>query len=144
MSSSPEYPFPSSPAATATMKANRRVDTRPEALLRSALHRRGLRFRKDVYLRVGEVRTKADIVFPRHRIAVYLDGCFWHCCPEHGQLPRANRGYWKPKLERNVRRDKEVTKALSREGWTVIRIWEHEPIELASRRIQAAVRSTKP
>lgn len=140
MSPSPEYPFPSSPAATATMKANRRVDTRPEALLRSALHRRGLRFRKDVYLRVGGVRTKADIVFRPRRIAVYLDGCFWHSCPEHGQLPRANRTYWKPKLERNVRRDEEVTRALEADGWTVIRIWEHEPIDLAAQRIYEAVR----
>ena len=140
MSPSPEYPFPSSPAATATMKANRRVDTRPEALLRSALHRRGLRFRKDVYLRVGDVRTKADIVFRPRRIAVYLDGCFWHSCPEHGQLPQANRTYWKPKLERNVQRDEEVTRALEADGWTVIRIWEHEPIDLAAQRIYEAVR----
>lgn len=142
MSPSPEYPFPSSPAATATMKANRRVNTRPEALLRSALHRRGLRFRKDVYLRVGAVRTKADVVFSRHRIAVYLDGCFWHRCPEHGQLPQANRDYWKPKLERNVQRDNEVTKALRAEGWTVIRIWEHEPIDLAVETIYEAVQKT--
>lgn len=140
MTRPPEYPFPSSPAATATMKANRRVDTRPEALLRSALHQQGLRFRKDVYLRVGDVRTKADIVFRPRRIAVYLDGCFWHSCPEHGQLPRANRAYWKPKLERNVRRDEEVTRALEVDGWTVIRIWEHEPIDLAAQRIYEAVR----
>lgn len=142
MRPSPEYPFPSSPAATATMKANRRVDTRQEVLLRSALHRRGLRFRKDVYLRVGDVRTKADIVFSRHRIAVYLDGCFWHRCPEHGQLPKANRDYWKPKLERNAQRDKEATKALRAEGWTVIRIWEHEPIDLAVETIYKAVQKT--
>ncbi|HEX5526456.1 MAG TPA: very short patch repair endonuclease [Solirubrobacterales bacterium] len=124
------------------MKANRRVDTRQEVLLRSALHRRGLRFRKDVYLRVGDVRTKADIVFSRHRIAVYLDGCFWHRCPEHGQLPKANRDYWKPKLERNAQRDKEATKALRAEGWTVIRIWEHEPIDLAVETIYKAVQKT--
>lgn len=142
MSPSSKYPLPSSPAATATMKANRRVDTRPEALLRSALHRRGLRFRKDVYLRVGDVSTKADIVFSRHRIAVYLDGCFWHRCPKHGQLPRANRDYWKPKLERNVQRDNEVTKALRAEGWRVIRVWEHEPIELAAEAIYEAVQTT--
>jgi DNA mismatch endonuclease (patch repair protein) len=142
VSPSSKYPLPSSPAATATMKANRRVDTRPEALLRSALHRRGLRFRKDVHLRVGDVSTKADIVFSRHRIAVYLDGCFWHRCPKHGQLPRANRDYWKPKLERNVQRDKEVTKALRAEGWRVIRVWEHEPIELAAEAIYEAVQTT--
>jgi DNA mismatch endonuclease (patch repair protein) len=140
VSPTPEYPFPSSPAATATMKANRRVDTRPEALLRSALHRKGLRFRKDVYLRVGDVRTKADIVFRPRRIAIYLDGCFWHSCPEHGQLPRANRTYWKPKLERNVRRDQEVTRALRVDGWTVIRIWEHEPVDHAARKIHEAVK----
>lgn len=140
MSSRPaDYPFPSSPAATATMKANRRVDTRPEARLRSALHQRGLRFRKDVLLRIGGLRTKADIVFARARVVVYVDGCFWHCCPEHGQLPKANRAYWKPKLARNVLRDDEVTKALRADGWTVIRVWEHEPIDLAAQQIQEVI-----
>lgn len=137
-----DYPFPSSPAAAATMKANRRVDTQPEARLRSALHQRGLRFRKDVLLRIGDLRTKADIVFARPRVVVYVDGCFWHCCPEHGQIPRANRAYWRPKLARNVRRDKEVTQALRADGWTVIRIWEHEPIDLSAQRIYEAIRKS--
>ena len=140
MTSSPNYPFPSSPAATATMKANRRSGTRPEEELRSALHRKGLRFRKDLYLKIGNVRTKADVVFPRQRIAVYLDGCFWHRCPEHGQLPQANRSYWKPKLERNAQRDEEVSQALRKDGWIVIRIWEHEELDPAVQRINRAVR----
>lgn len=143
MSSQPDdYPFPSSPAATATMKANRRVDTRPEARLRSALHQRGLRFRKDVLLRSGDLRTKADIVFARSRVVVYVDGCFWHCFPEHGQLPKANRAYWKPKLARNVRRDSEVTKALRADGWAVIRVWEHEPIDLIAQQIHEMIRKS--
>jgi DNA mismatch endonuclease, patch repair protein len=122
------------------MKANRRTGTRPEAHLRSALHKTGLRFRKDVYLRIGTVRTKADVVFPRQRVAVYLDGCFWHRCPEHGQLPRANRSYWQPKLERNAQRDREITEALRKEGWIVIRIWEHEELAPAVQRIGRVVR----
>lgn len=143
MSSRPaDYPFPSSPAATATMKANRRVDTRPETRLRSALHQRGLRFRKDVLLRIGSLRTKADVVFTRARVVVYVDGCFWHCCPEHGQLPKANREYWKPKLARNVRRDDEVTKALRADEWSVIRVWEHESIDLAAQQIHEMIRKS--
>src|ERR1700742_669880 len=111
------YPFPSSPAAAATMRANRRADTKPELRLRSSLHRRGLRFRKDVLLRPAGLRTKADIVFPSARVAVYVDGCFWHCCPEHGRVPAANRDYWEPKLARNVERDRQVSETLRAEGW---------------------------
>ncbi|HWM64440.1 MAG TPA: very short patch repair endonuclease [Solirubrobacterales bacterium] len=135
-----KYPVPSSPGATATMRANRRIDTRPEILLRSALHRRGLRFRKDVYLRVEGVRTKADIVFASPRIVVYVDGCFWHSCPKHGQLPKANQEYWHPKLARNVERDQEVNRALQADGWTVLRAWEHEPVEQVAQRVYDAVK----
>src|SRR3954452_14748829 len=94
----PRTPPPSSAAATATMKANRPRNTSPELLLRSALHRRGLRFR--VHQRPEpELRSTADILFRRARVAVYVDGCFWHRCPEHGNLPKSNRAWWQNKLE---------------------------------------------
>lgn len=122
----PAYPNPSSAAVSAVMKGNRRTDTRPEVALRSELHRRGLRFRKDYFLKIEGARgVRADIVFPKRRLVVFVDGCFWHCCPEHGHAPRRNVDYWGPKLARNRKRDLLVTKSLMREGWTVMRIWEH-------------------
>jgi DNA mismatch endonuclease, patch repair protein len=108
------------------MRGNKRVDTKPEIAIRSLLHRRGLRFRKDYTLRANGRVTRPDIVFTRRRVAVYIDGCFWHQCPEHGTRPRANAAYWEPKLRRNVERDREVDRALRAAGWTVIRMWEHD------------------
>lgn len=109
------------------MRGNRRVDTSPERLVRSLLHRRGLRFRKNAALTVDGVRVTADIVFPSKRIAVFIDGCFWHGCPEHGRRPKANPAYWNAKLARNVERDARNTALLVAAGWTVLRHWEHEP-----------------
>jgi DNA mismatch endonuclease, patch repair protein len=117
------------------MKGNRRSNTRPELALRSELHGRGLRFRKDVVLRASEVRTTADIVFARQRLAIFVDGCFWHQCPEHSHVPQANPGYWERKLARTVERDARVTERLADAGWTVIRIWEHVPAKQAADRI---------
>src|SRR5690349_21474676 len=88
------YPHPSSAAVRAQMRGNRRVDTKPESAVRSQLHKHGYRFRKDHLLIAGDARARADIVFPRQRVAVFVDGCFWHRCPEHGNAPRANREYW--------------------------------------------------
>lgn len=115
------------------MRGNRRTDTKPERLVRSHLHRRGLRFRKDYFLGVPGARgVRADIVFVRQRLAVFIDGCFWHDCPDHGRLPARNTGYWHQKLKRNVERDRLVTERLSNSGWTVMRFWEHlEPKEAA-------------
>jgi DNA mismatch endonuclease (patch repair protein) len=107
------------------MRGNRRADTRPEVALRSALHRRGLRFRKDHRLQAGDIRVKVDVVFPRRRLAVFVDGCYWHSCPEHGRVPTANAQYWPAKLARNRARDARVSEALRDEGWTVLRLWEH-------------------
>ena len=125
------YPVPSSAAATATMKANRRRDTMPERRVRSALHRCGRRFRIDVPVEVPGRRVRPDIVFSRHRVAVFIDGCFWHGCPMHGQVPRANAGYWQAKLERNKARDHADDEALRSGGWKVLRLWEHEATEAA-------------
>lgn len=107
------------------MAAIRRRDTKPEVALRSALHRSGLRFRKDYPLRVDGKLIRPDIAFPRRRVAVFVDGCFWHSCPDHGRKPGENEKYWLPKLTRNADRDREQTQALESAGWAVLRIWEH-------------------
>jgi DNA mismatch endonuclease (patch repair protein) len=116
------------------MRRNPRRDTKPEIALRSELHRMGLRFRKDLSIRLADRMTRPDVVFTRARLAVFVDGCFWHSCPAHGNIPRANRDYWVPKLDRNVRRDRAVDAALTEAGWTVLRAWEHEdPQDVAAR-----------
>jgi DNA mismatch endonuclease (patch repair protein) len=99
-----------------------------------------LRFRKDYLVRAGDVRIKADIVFTRQRIVVFVDGCFWHGCPEHGHLPRSNSHYWTSKLARNAARDMRVTAALEADGWVVLRLWEHVPVDQAVSSVIAAVR----
>lgn len=134
------YPHPSSPAARRTMQANRRRDTAPEIQLRRELHRRGLRYRVDMPVRAGGAKARPDLVFTRARVAVFVDGCFWHRCPEHGLEPRANSTYWKPKLAANVARDARNNADLAREGWLVVRVWEHEQVEIAAARGEAAVR----
>ena len=119
------------------MQANRRRDTRPELALRRELHRRGLRYRVDAApLRGGR---RADVLFRRARVAVFVDGCFWHRCPQHGSSPRTNSPYWQVKLDGNVERDAETTATLTREGWQVIRIWEHEPTQDAADRVTRAL-----
>jgi DNA mismatch endonuclease (patch repair protein) len=130
-----DYPHPSSAAATAVMKGNRRVDTRPERALRSLLHRQGERFRKDFSIRAGDVRVRPDIVFTRRRLAVFVDGCFWHRCPQHATSPRSNSEYWRTKLDGNVARDRRNDAALRADGWSVLRVWEHEPVEEAVVRV---------
>jgi DNA mismatch endonuclease (patch repair protein) len=93
-----------------------------------------LRFRKDALVSAGEVRVRVDILFRRARVAVFVDGCFWHRCPTHGSQPRSNSEYWLRKLSANAERDARVNAALSNEGWTVVRAWEHEsPSMLADR-----------
>ncbi len=126
------YPDPTNPAATRIGKANPRSGTRPETRLRSALHRAGVRFRKDHPLRVDGGRViRPDIVFPGAKIAVFVDGCFWHACPQHGTKPKANTGYWVPKLARNVARDQENDRRLESAGWQVVRVWEHTSLDVA-------------
>jgi DNA mismatch endonuclease (patch repair protein) len=120
------------------MLGNRSRDTGPELLVRRALHARGLRFRVDLRPE-PTLRTRADIVFTRRRIAVYIDGCFWHVCPVHGTSPKANADYWTPKLARNVERDLESTAALESLGWIVLRFWSHEPVDDVVERIAARV-----
>lgn len=130
---------PTSAAASAKGRANRRRDTSPERGLRSELHRRGLRFRVDHPVATAARPIRPDIAFTRARVAVFVDGCFWHACPEHGTMPKANATYWAPKLSENVERDRRTNTALAEAGWTVLRIWEHVPAEQAADMIERAV-----
>jgi DNA mismatch endonuclease (patch repair protein) len=116
------------------MQGNRATDTGPELALRSELHRRGYRFRKSA-APLRSVRCRADVVFTRARVAVFVDGCFWHRCPEHGTRPRTHSGYWRAKLDRNVARDRRNDDALRSAGWTVVRVWEHEEVLVAADRV---------
>ena len=134
---------PSSAAATATMRANKRRDTKPEMRLRSALHRKGWRFRVDVRLSIRGRRVRPDILFAKRKVAVFVDGCFWHSCPQHGQVPRANAPYWQSKLTLNTDRDLGDTRALLSDGWEVVRVWEHEPTDQAVAMVEAALRSRR-
>jgi DNA mismatch endonuclease (patch repair protein) len=122
------------------MKGNRSRDTRPEAAVRSALHRAGLRFTKHARP-LPELRCEADVVFRRRRVAVFIDGCYWHGCPEHGRVPATNEAYWLAKLGRNVARDRRNDLALELAGWTVVRAWEHEPVVAIVQRVARAVGS---
>ena len=134
------HPAPLNEGRSRNMQANRRADTKPEIRLRSALHRLGLRFRKDFRLQAGDVKVKPDIVFTRRRVAVFVDGCFWHGCPEHGRTPSVNGWYWSPKLERNRQRDQRVTAALEADDWLVLRFWEHESLDDVVLAVHRAVR----
>src|SRR5262249_48854306 len=141
--SSPPAEAPrSSEHATLTMRANRRAHTEPELALRSELHRRGLRFRVDLPVDVAATgrRPRPDVVFPRRRVAVFVDGCFWHACPEHGSLPVANRAFWKSKLEGNAARDRRTDALLTEAGWRIVRVWEHEELAGAADRVETVVR----
>jgi DNA mismatch endonuclease (patch repair protein) len=121
------------------MRRNPRRDTAPEVAVRSELHRRGLRFRKDLSVRVPGRVVRPDITFTRTRLAVFVDGCFWHACPVHGIQPRANTEYWRPKLARNVARDRAVDEALGAAGWQVLRAWEHESPTAVADRVETAL-----
>jgi DNA mismatch endonuclease, patch repair protein len=138
-----EYPHPLNEGRSANMRANRRTDTKPELALRRALHRQGYRFRKDYRLDLADgKRVRPDIAFTARRVAVFVDGCFWHACPEHGTRPANNTWYWEPKLRRNVERDRAADDALAAAGWNVVRVWEHEPLEAAMTAVLAVLART--
>lgn len=115
------------------MERQKRADTRPERELRVALHRRGLRYR--AHLPIKGTRRTIDIAFPRLRIAVFVDGCFWHGCPTHGTSPKANARWWAEKLAANIERDRDTRNRLEAAGWKVLRVWEHEDRSAAVDRI---------
>lgn len=108
--------------------------------MRGRLHARGWRYRVDFRL-APPLRVRADIVFSRAHIAIFIDGCFWHSCPSHGTAPKANAHYWEPKLARNVQRDREADHALAELGWRVLRFWEHEDADAIVARIEAELRA---
>ncbi len=120
------------------MLANRGRDTGPELALRRALHSRGLRYY--VNRRPEKtIRRTADIVFPRARVAVFVDGCFWHGCPEHHTMAKANARFWADKVTRNRARDLETNDLLRGRGWNVLRIWEHVPVDVAVNAVLSAL-----
>lgn len=117
----------SSEATRRSMQSNKGRDTAPELMVRKLLHAAGLRYRVNVRPLPG-VRRTADVVFTRSRLAVFIDGCFWHGCPAHYQRPAINREYWDSKVASNRARDIETNEALIAAGWRVLRFWEHEAI----------------
>jgi DNA mismatch endonuclease (patch repair protein) len=120
------------------MVRQQRRDTAIELALRSHLHRSGFRFRVH-RSPLPELKRQADIVFPSSRVAVFVDGCFWHGCPTHGTWPRANADWWRQKIESNVARDRDTDSRLRDAGWEPVRVWEHEAADEAAQRIAAAV-----
>lgn len=122
----------------ARMRRTPQRDNPFEVAVRSALHGQGLRFRVH-YRPVPSSRAQADVAFPRQRIAVLIDGCFWHSCPQHATLPRRNKGWWEAKLKANVERDRRTDEVFDAAGWRVIRFWEHEDVTSITSAIRAAV-----
>lgn len=125
----------SSPGVARSMRSNKRRDTGPELAIRRLVHASGYRYRVDFAADPSRPRLRADLVFTSVKLAVFIDGCFWHGCPVHATMPVRNRDYWEPKLLRNVDRDRTTTESLRRNGWTVLRIWEHVPPAEAARSI---------
>ena len=128
-----------SEATRARMRRQARRDTRPELALRRELHRRGRRFFVDRAPLKG-LRRRPDLVFPRRRVAVYVDGCFWHSCPVHASSPKNNAEWWAAKLAGNVVRDRDSDARLVEAGWVVVRVWEHEDPAAAADRVERALR----
>lgn len=130
------------PPIPATSRVSRRMartgprDTAAELRLRRLLHAKGLRYRVDYPVLVG-TRRRADIAFTRLRLAIFVDGCFWHGCPIHGTWPKRNREFWREKIYTNIRRDHDTDARLVQAGWEVVRVWEHEDPHQAADRIAA-------
>jgi DNA mismatch endonuclease (patch repair protein) len=129
------------PVTRRRMQSNRRRDTAPEMALRRVLHSRGLRYRVDYPLPLDGVRRRCDVAFPAVKVAVFVDGCWWHSCPEHGTLPKRNSDWWRAKLDETVARDRDTDQRLAEAGWVAVRVWEHEPVEQAAARVENLVRS---
>lgn len=130
---------PSSHEASLRMARVRQKGTDAELSLRRELHARGLRYRLQVPL-LTKPRRVADVVFPRTRIAVFVDGCFWHGCPERASWPKSNAQFWRDKIEANRARDADTDRRLSASGWCVIRVWAHERVGEVAERIETVLR----
>jgi DNA mismatch endonuclease (patch repair protein) len=135
-------PAASSPDARRRMQATRGRDTAPELALRRELHRRGLRYRVDAQI-LPNLRRRADLVFRRVRVAVFVDGCFWHGCPQHATTAKANAAFWAEKIITNQARDRDTDRRLQEAGWTVVRIWEHDDPQRAATQIQATIEAAR-
>ncbi|MFD9735213.1 very short patch repair endonuclease [Umezawaea sp. NPDC059074] len=133
----------STPAVRRSMQGNRSRDTGPELAIRRLVHATGLRYRVDAPPLAG-LRRRADLVFSRAKVAVFVDGCFWHGCAQHYVEPGTNREYWTTKVRTNRARDQDTTRRLRDAGWEVVRVWEHENPHDAAARVVATVKDHKP
>lgn len=125
---------PSSAAVSQRMSRHPRRDSQPELAVRRLLHKAGVRYR--IQVRVPGMRRRTiDIAFPRWKLAVFVDGCFWHGCPTHRSYPVANTDFWRKKIDGNVSRDAETTRHLAATGWVVVRVWEHEAAAAAAAQV---------
>jgi DNA mismatch endonuclease (patch repair protein) len=131
-------PWASSESARKTMTGNRRRDTNPEVQVRRHLHAAGLRYRVDVKP-LPDLRRRADVVFRSLRLAIFIDGCYWHGCPLHGTTPRTNQEYWSAKVAANRKRDEDTNHQLQAAGWQVQRYWEHEPPDAVASHVMRVV-----
>lgn len=134
----PEGSWASSAANRRSMLGNRSRDTAPELALRRLVHATGLRYRVAAKPLPGMRRT-ADLLFRPTRVAVFIDGCYWHGCPEHFVPPKTNPEYWREKIARNIQRDHDTDAKLAAAGWLVLRFWEHQPPEECARKVCDAV-----
>lgn len=131
-------PAPLSEDVRRRLRRQKTRDTAPEVALRRALHALGLRYRVDMRA-LPDLRRRPDVVFTARRVAVFVDGCFWHRCPVHAIPPKNNATWWAEKLQRTVDRDRDTNKRLDAAGWAVVRVWEHEDPHAAARRVAAVV-----
>ncbi|MDT0447295.1 very short patch repair endonuclease [Streptomyces johnsoniae] len=134
----PEGSWASSPARRRNMQAIKNRDTRPEWLVRRLVHAQGLRYRVAAKP-LAHLRRTADMVFRPAKLAVFIDGCYWHGCPQHYVSPKTNPGYWSDKVARNIARDRDTDEQLTRAGWHVLRFWEHESPDDCALQIITAV-----
>ncbi|WP_097185895.1 very short patch repair endonuclease [Blastococcus haudaquaticus] len=132
----------SSPRARSVMVGNRSRDTKPELAVRRAVHARGLRYRVSARP-LSRVRRTADLVFPSEKVAVFVDGCFWHGCEQHYVPSKTRAQWWAIKIDRNRERDEETDRLLRDAGWVPLRVWEHEPPALAASRVEQLVRTRR-
>jgi DNA mismatch endonuclease (patch repair protein) len=133
------WPAASSAEVRRRMQSQASWNTKPELVLRRELHRLGLRYY--IHRRpVPGLRRQADVVFPRVKVAVFVDSCFWHGCPEHASWPKSNAQWWRDKIEMTRARDRDTDQRLREAGWLPVRIWEHECLEDAAGRVAAEVR----
>ncbi|MFD3657968.1 very short patch repair endonuclease [Streptomyces sp. 24-1644] len=139
----PEGSWASSAARRRNMQAIRSRDTKPERLIRRLVHAQGLRYRVAAKP-LPDLRRTADMVFRPAKVAVFVDGCYWHGCPKHYVPPKTNSGYWSDKVARNVARDRNTDKRLIEAGWTVLRFWEHESPDACALKITATVSKLRP